>query len=1020
MGALINFSVRHRIAVALVVVVLAVLGTWSATRLPLDAFPDLTNVQVQVVTASPGMNSEEVELLVTVPIERAISGTPGLVELRSLSRTGISSVTAIFESGTDLYFARQLINERLNAALEDIPDSAGRPEMGPPTTGLGEVFQFTLASDITPVHELTRILERDIELRLRAIPGVVEVNAWGAPPPEFHVELDPFALANRGLETEEVATRLREALGRATGGADVQGSEQLLVRGLANPTSTEELAAIVMRGAGADALRLEDVASIRERPALSVGFGSQNGEGQALFVMVQLLAGADARSVAANVRTEMESIMETLPDDLRYEPVYDREKLISSTLHTVERSLVEGGLLVIVVLLLLLGNLRAGLIVASVIPLSMIGALNGLRLFGVSGNLMSLGAIDFGMIVDGTIVVVESIVGMKLAHDGSFGEAVARQTRKMARPVIFAVSILMLVYLPVLLMWGVEGKLFRPMAITVLCALGTALLLTFTWVPALSSWLLKPEGEHRTPITRALEAVYRPLLKATMRHPLISSLIAVAIFTASLVVGSGLGVEFVPRLEEGDIVVQTERPASISPEQALEEAGRIEAILREFPEVVAVASRTGSPAVATDPMGLEQADILVHLAPRDEWVSASSTEELMSVFSARLEREAPGALFNMTQPIEMRFNELLEGITSDVGIKIYGPDHDTLVQLGQQVAEVLHDVQGAADIKAPQVEGVPGVDIVLRAEELNAYGLDAAAVLQSVQLVQRGIETGRVVRGAFQDPVILRFNEALGVPLSEIPVLVPTGGSVPLGELAEVRQSETPARIQREEANRRVVVEANVRGRDLGSFVQQAQRVIREEVELPDGYWLGWSGRYEQLRSAATRTAILLPAVLLAIILMLRATFGRFKPGMLIFLNVPMATTGGIFALALRGLPISMSAVVGFIALFGIAVMNGIVMVSRTRELHQQTGARDAARRSALERFRPVMMTAAVAGIGFVPMALNTGMGAEVQRPLATVVIGGLVTATALTLLILPTIYAVGFRSEDGERSEAS
>lgn len=1017
MNGIIGWSVRHRALVVIFVVIFAIVGSISSSKLRLDAFPDLTNVQVQVLTNSPGMSSNEVELLVTAPLERALSGTPNVELIRSLSRTGISAITVVFKDGTDLWLARQLVSERVNLALEDIPDTAGMPEVAPPSTGLGEVFQFIIKSDRHSVGELTRIFEANVKPRLATVTGIVEINAWGASAPELHIYADPWRLAATGLSMVELQEALEREIGREAGGAQALGAEQLLVRGIANPDTPELLEAIPIRGAGPDALYVRDVARVERGAALDVGIGSANGEGQAIFAMALLLAGEDARSVVANVRTQLESVTETLPEGVSVEVVYDREKLVMGTLKTVAKSLTEGGLLVIFVLLLLLGDFRAGLLVASIIPLSMLGALSGLRMLGMSGNLMSLGAIDFGLIVDGTIVVVESIMVMELANRANLPERVAEQTQKVARPVLFAVGILIAVYLPILAMWGVEGKLFRPMAITVLLALFTALILTFTWIPALASWVLKPSGHKRTKLAAFLEKLYSPALDHGLKSPKLYGAIALVLVLGSGVLATQLGVAFVPRLEEGDIVIQTGRPASISVEQALAEATLIEKVALSFPEVTAVASRTGSPALATDPMGMEQADILLHLLPRKQWTTAKTTEGLMSAIADRIEEQAPGAGVTMSQPIEMRFNELLEGIAGDVGVKVFGTDLDKLTELGREVALILDSLEGGADVAPPHAEGVPSLDVHISAERAGRYGLRAADIMAMTTAVQRGHEVGKVVDGAFRNAVVLRLDLPEGSEITDLPIALANGLSLPIHEAADIQMSSSPASIMREQGNRRVVVQANVRGRDLGAYVAEARNRIDSEIELPSGYWIEWSGKYEQLRVAATRTGLMIPAVLALILLMLRGAFGRFKPGLLIFLNVPVAASGGIIALALRDLPISMSAIVGFIALFGIAVMNGIVMVSRMREYHVEHTAAYAAYTAAHERFRPVVMTAAVAGIGFVPMALNTSLGAEVQRPLATVVIGGLVTATLLTLVLLPSLYVLLFKGEDAPAS---
>ena len=1007
---IIEKSVQFRWMVLLGTLGFIALGLWSFQETRFDAFPDLTNVQVQILTASPGMASEEVELLVTRPIERALSGVPGAAEIRSLSRTGISAITVVFDDETDIWLARQLIKERLDGARDDIPPSAGTPELAPPTTGLGEVYQFTLTSDRHSAQALHRIFERDVAPRLRTIDGVVEVNAWGGGAPQLHVRVDPFKMSALKLSLGDLEDALRGSLGIASGGAIVSGSEQRLVRAVANPSEPQALEALPIKKGPGGELFLRDVARVTEAPALTTGLGSADGHGEAMFVVVQLLAGADALKVVDAVQQRSEEVQASLPDGVKMEVVYDRKKLVGNTLQTVAKSLLEGGLLVVFVLLLFLGDLRAGLLVASVIPLSMLGAFIGLNALGFSGNLMSLGAIDFGIIVDPTIVVIESIVALTLGRE-LWGKAIVKKTQRVARPVFFATGILLLVYLPVLLMVGTEGKLFRPMAVTVLLALATALVLSFTYIPAIASLIIKPKGDHQPWFARGLRKVYAPILSVFLRRPSLAVLLMLLFLGASVWTGSTLGVEFVPRLEEGDMVIQTERLPSLSPELALSEATRIEKIVMSFPEVERIASRTGAPGLATDPMGLEEADILVLLAPRSGWTTADSTEGLVEAISSRIEAEAPGAALTFTQPIEMRFNELLEGITSDVGVTLYGPDLDTLMRLAQEVAAELEKIEGAADVAPPIMDGIPSYDVKIDAERLAKYPISAQEVLAMVSTIQRGREVGSVIRGAFRDPVLLKVDWPDDMPLQDMPLTLPNGHTIPLSEVASVEEVQRATTIEREAGSRRVIIEANVRGRDIGSFVQEAQERLKK-IDLPDGYWMDWSGKYEQLKEAATRMSIMIPIIIFLILGALHLALQNIRLALLISLNVPIAASGGILALWWMRLPLSMSAIVGFIALFGIAVMNGIVMISRAQELRPLHGTAAAAKLSALERLRPVMMTASTDAIGFLPMALATGVGAEVQRPLATVVIGGLITSTLLTLFVLPSLYGRFFHGE--------
>lgn len=1013
--AIIAWSIDRRQTVLIGVFTFVLVCIFSLQKLRFDAFPDITNTQVQVVTGSPGLSSLEVEQLITLPIERSLGGVPGVIEQRSLSRAGVSSITVVFEEGTDLWLARQLVKERLDSAREEIPPDAGTPELGPPSTGLGEVFQFTLQSDRHPLPELYRIFERDLAPRLRSVSGVVEVNAWGGSEPQLEVLADPALMSVHHVSFEELEHALSDSIVRSSGGAMIKGAEQLVVRAESAPNLPETLAQIPLRRG----LTIGDLADTREGGALTVGLGSHQGQGEALFVMVQMLAGADALSVVDALKQRTEEVIESLPQGVQLHVIYDRSKLVHNALKTVARSLTEGGLLVIIVLLLLLGDFRAGLLVSSIIPLSLLGALAGLAWTGVTGNLMSLGAIDFGLVVDGAIVVTESMIAIDLGralhhglegHDG-LKTLIKDRVSRVAGPVSLAILILCLVYTPILSLWGTEGKLFRPMALTVLFALIVAFILSFTYIPALATWIIKPKGEHQTYFMRALKLLYSPLLDVLLRHPVLGLMMVMILTISSLFAGSQLGVEFVPRLEEGDLIIQSTRLPSLSPEQALKDGTRLEQVLLRFPEVIAVSSRMGSPAVATDPMGLEQADVFIKLKPRSEWITAKNTEELTQAFSEALETESLSAQIGFSQPIEMRFNELLEGVTADVGVKVFGPDLQTLTQIGSEIASILEGLPGASDVKRPDQEGVASLSIELNPARLFAYGLKASDIARFLQGIQRGIEVGQVRRGLFQDSVILKLKLAQGQDLNQLAIPLPQGGVAPLSELAQVRPLQVPVSIEREVGSRKALVQVNVRGRDLGSFVREAQTRVKK-IELPAGYWIVWCGQYAQLEEASGRMMLLIPSILLMILGLLYLAFKSLKVTALIALNMPVAMSGGLISLWLTDTSLSLSAVIGCVALFGIAVMNGVVLLSRTQVLQNEfKDAHRAARESALERLRPVFTTALVAGLGFVPMALAQGVGAEVQRPLALVVIGGIISSTTLTLLTLPSLYAWVFSS---------
>ncbi len=1029
---LIDWSIRRRGMVLAYTIGFIIFSLWSIKQLRFDAFPDITNTQVQVVTSSAGLSSAEVEQLITLPIERSLGGVSGVIEQRSLSRAGVSSITVVFEEGTDLWRARQLVKERLDSARSDIPADAGEPELGPPSTGLGEVYQFTLQSDRHHLPELYRIFERDIAPRLRSISGVVEVNAWGGGRPQIDVVADSQKLLAHQVTWHELQESLERSIVRVSGGMLRFGSEQISVKAESQLIRPDMVGMVPIKSG----ILVRDVATISESGALTVGLGSNQAQGEALFVMVQLLAGADALKVVEELEIRSHNIKESLPEGVKFEVIYNRNKLIRYALSTVATSLSEGGILVMLVLLLLLGDLRAGLLVSSIIPLSLLGALAGLAWCGVSGNLMSLGAIDFGLVVDGAIVVTESIIAIKLTQGLSptgLQNKILERTKRVAKPVSLAILILCLVYTPILSLWGTEGKLFRPMALTVLFALLVAFILSFTYVPALSTWLIKPKGDHQTKLMSLLSALYEPLLAKLINKVRLSMLMVISLLILSIFAFVNLGIEFVPRLEEGDLVIQTTRLASISPEQALKDASKLEKLLLTFPEVLKVSSRIGSAAVATDPMGLEQADVFIKLKPRDQWTSATNTEELTQAISQKIQAAELSGQIGFSQPIEMRFNEMLEGITADLGIKIFGPNLSTLSQIGAQIANTLEKIDGAVDVKKPDTEGLTSLVIKLNPALLDLYQLNAEQVAQQIKGLQRGIELGRVTRGQFQDPIVLKLKAPVAYELAQLPFIINSVpnqsrhtksqqgsshqahyASLPLNSFAQIERNQVPVTIERETGSRRMLVQANIRGRDLGSFIKQAQDEIKA-IELPPGYWLEWSGQYAQLQEASQNMMMIIPAVLLAIILLLYVSFQSFKLTLLISLNVPVAMSGGLITLWLSNTPLSLSAIVGCVALFGIAIMNGVVLLNRTQELqeeHPEWSSLAVAQKSAYERLRPVFSTALVAGLGFMPMALASGIGSEVQRPLALVVIGGLVTSTLLTLLTLPTFYAWGFQKK--------
>jgi len=1041
---LIDLSLDNRLLVLVLWLLVAVFGVRALLRLPIDAVPDVTNVQVQILTNSPGLAPEEVERFITFPVETAMSGLPRVGEIRSVSRFGLSVVTVVFEEGTDIYWARQLVSERLASARQEIPAGYGEPAMGPISSGLGEIYQFEVRGEplcgdrgagpgsgqgaggpgsdacYTPM-ELRTILDWFVNYQLRSVPGIVEVNSFGGQLKTYQVTLDPPKLTAYNLSVGDVLEALRENNRNVGGGSIAHEGEQYLVRGEGLVESLEDIGDIVLaQDSDGTPVYVSNVGRVELAPRLRQGAVTRDGDGEAVVGIVMMLMGESSRVVVDDVKAKIAQLEPTLPAGVTIEPFYDRTELVRRTVHTVARNLTEGGLLVIVVLLLLLGNLRGGLIVASAIPISMLTAFIAMKQVGISGNLMSLGAIDFGLIVDGSVVMVENIVRVLHERRREEGvthlETVRAAAHQVARPVVFAVGIIIIVYLPILALRGVEGKMFRPMALTVVFALTASLACALTLMPVLASLLLKRVSEKEPFLFRWARRIYVPVLDRAMARRRVTVGVALAVFVVSLAVAPFLGAEFIPRLDEGAIAMQIWRLPSISLEQS-NEISRIaeRVLLEEFPdEVDTVVSRTGRAEIATDPMGVEISDSYVMLRPRDEW-SHGSKEELVQAISETMERRVPGAIFSFSQPIELRVAELISGVRSDVAVQIYGDDLDRLKRKADEIVGVVETVPGAQDTKAEQTTGLPLLRVRVDRRAVARYGINDEDVLDVVEAVG-GVDAGVVLEGQKRFTLQARFGEEVRSDLDRIRDLrvaarpARAGGPrrlIPLSQVADVSVEDGPAQISREAISRRITVETNVRGRDLASFVVEAREAVRSRVELPPGWTLEWGGQLENLQAASERLALLVPLALALIFILLYTTFGSARLAALIFLNVPLAITGGVLALALRGYPFSISAGVGFIALFGVAVLNGVVLVSyvvERRRLGLSAGA--AAREGALVRLRPVLMTALVASFGFVPMALASSAGAEVQRPLATVVIGGLATSTLLTLLVLPTVYA--------------
>lgn len=1016
MSKIIDFSLNHRVLVLAFWLILAGVGVRSLLKLPIDAVPDVTNVQVQILTNSPGLTPEDMERFITFPVETAMSGLPAIEEVRSVSKFGLSVVTVVFEEGTDIYWARQMVGERLSEARENIPENYGTPEMGPISSGLGEIYQFEVKGESFSPMELRTMLDWQINYQLRTVPGVVEVNAFGGELKTYQVSVSPDLLTKYRLTLNEVFDALRKNNRNVGGGYIAHQGEQYLIRGEGIISTLDDLKKTIVKVEPVNntPIFIEDLGSVEFAPMIRQGAVTRDGEGEAVIGIVMMLMGENARVVSKAVDAKISEIRKTLPEGVVIDTFYDRTELVNRTIRTVVKNLSEGGILVVLVLLLLLGSLRGGFIVALSIPLSMLAAFSMMRLLGVSGNLMSLGALDFGLIVDGSVVMIENVVRYLHHHQKSSDthmNKVRQACREVARPVVFSVGIIIMVYIPILGLTGIEGKMFKPMALTVVFALIASLLCALTLMPVLASLFLRKVREKEPWLFRIAKSVYHPLLAKVTKHPRALFTSAMTIFLASLALLPFMGAEFIPRLDEGSLALQVWRLPSVSLEKSNEISLQVERILkREFPEVRTVISRTGRAEIATDPMGVEISDTYVMLHPPKTW-RFKSKEDLLEAIDEALKENVAGAMFSYSQPIELRVSELISGVRSDVAIKIYGDDLTLMKEKADEAVGIMQKIEGAADVKAEQVIGLPTLRIGVNRDAMARYGVSTDDVLDVVETIG-GKRVGTVAEGQRRFDLQVRLDASARQDLNQIDRLL-VGGTenaerrlIPLSQLADIEIAEGPAQISRDKVSRRISVEANVRGRDLASFVSEAQAALEQELELPNGWYTDWSGQFENLQGATQRLALLVPLILLLIFIMLYTAFNSWKLACLIYLNVPLATTGGILALFLRGYPFSISAGVGFIALFGVAVLNGVVLVSYIHQVEEKgKTAKQAALIGAKVRLRPVLMTALVASLGFVPMALATSAGAEVQRPLATVVIGGLITSTMLTLLVIPTIY---------------
>jgi cobalt-zinc-cadmium resistance protein CzcA len=1016
---IIEWSLNNRFVVMLTCVILIGAGILSASKLPLDAVPDLTNVQVQILTISPALGPEEVEQFITFPVENAMSGLPRVMEIRSISRIGLSAVTVAFEDGTDIYWARNLVNERLLQAKQNIPAGMGDPQLGPIATGMSEIFQFEVKAETGfnySLMDLRTVLDWQIAFQLRSVPGVIEVNTFGGELKTYEVQLNPSKLLNYNIPLSRIFEALRENNANAGGGYIAHGEEQRLIRGEGLISSLDDIRNIVLedRGDGTP-IRISDVAEVTFAPMLRQGAVTRDGEREAVTGMVMMLMGGNSREVVAAVKEKIEAIKKTLPKGVVIDPFYDRTELVQKTIHTITENIGLGIILVILMLFILLGDVRAGLIVAAAIPLSACCAAIAMYVAGVSANLMSLGAVDFGVIVDGAVVMIENAIRRASAYQKEHhGKKVPISLFKesafeVGKPILFAGLIVIIVFLPILSLQGVEGKMFRPMAFTFMSALTSALFLSITVMPVMASlFLVRNLRTEDTIIVRSLKQAYKPMLATSMKWPVVLASISVLLFVGSVIIASQLGREFVPKLDEGDLAIQATRLPSVSLEASIEMTKQMERVLKKFPQVTTVISKSGRPEIANDPMGVHQTDLLVCLKSPAEWPEPISKEELVSQMQKALEENVQGNAFSFTQPIELRVQELVAGVRSDIGLSLFGDDLKTLEIYGDRIVRALNKVPGAADVQAQQVAGLPYLRIIVRRDAIARYGINANAVLDAVSIIG-GVVVGEVFESQQRFPMQVRLGANWRDDLEKVRQLKiddRRGRQIPISQLADLIVEEGPSEISRDSVRRRLLIQCNVRGRDLAGFVEQAQATVEREVKLPAGYSLTWGGQFENLQAASQRLAIAVPIALFLIFSLLYITFQSAKLTLLIYLNVPIAAVGGIVALGLRDMPLSISAGVGFIALFGIAVMNGVVLVEHIRHLrHQGMHQQEAIVSGAIDRLRPVLMTATCGALGFVPMAISSSAGAEVQRPLATVVIGGLITSTVLTLLVLPAIY---------------
>lgn len=1036
---LIDYSIKNKLVVGVLTVALIVWGVWSLSRLPFDATPDITNNQVQVITQAPSLGAQEVEQYITTPMEMAFANIPHMTERRSISRSGLSVITLVFDDATDIYWARQQVSQQMAEAEELIPKDNATISLGPISTGLGEIYHYTIRAkkgyeQKYSLSDLRTFQDWIVRKQLGGTPGVAEVSGWGGYVKQYEVAIDADRLNSAGVTVPEVYAALEDNNENTGGGYIEQYSNQYFIRGIGLATSLEDIERIPVKTVGGTPVLVRDVAKVQYGSATRFGAVTRNGEGEVVAGITLMLKGENFQQVIANVKKRMEQIQKSLPEGVVIEPFIDRTQLVDRVTSTITRNLVEGGLIVIFILVLFLGNLRAGVVVASVIPLSMLFAFGMMRLFGVSGNLMSLGAIDFGLIVDGAVIIVEAVChhintskkkyrGRPLTQAEMDYEVHYSATR-IRKSAAFGEIIIMTVYVPLFTLVGIEGKMFRPMAMTVFFAILGAFILSLTYVPMASAVFLSKNSTHRRSFSdRMMDKLYswyHPVIEASLRHSKALIAAMVVLLCGSLFLFSRMGGEFIPTLEEGDFAAEISMEQGTSLTQMIRSCSQAEKILKaKFPEVKQAVTRIGSAEIPTDPMPVERADMMIALTPKDTWTSASTTEELQQKMQEAMS-VIPGLHVEMSQPIQMRNNELVTGIRQDVAVKVYGNDIDKLAAAADRISGLIRGVRGVSEPTVEKVTGLPQMQVVYDRDRLSRYGISIKDANRVLHTAFAGGKAGYIFEEDRRFDLVLRMDKDLRNDIESLQNLylpLPDGGTIPLSQVADIKYVDAPSQVTHEDGQRRIYVGFNVRGRDVESTIEEIQDILSEKLRLPEGYYYTYGGQFQNLNEAKARLSVAVPAALIIILCLLYATLRSVRETLFVFTAIPLSAIGGIWALWLRGMPFSISAGVGFIALFGVVVLNGIVLIGQFNQFEKE-GMKDVRERiikGCMLRLRPVIMTALVASLGFLPMALSTSDGAEVQRPLATVVIGGLLTATVLTLLVLPSIYKTFTREKKNE-----